>query len=197
MWAVQGLYVVAELVVAARADPTYSLVADTISALGVDACASAGGSCSPWSGLLNASFIGFGVLLALGSLLVPRTPSGAAARTTTVLWVVSGLGSIGTGLLPLDTEPVGHLLASTPIFVAQPAALLVTAAGWRTERPRLATAALIAGVVTAAAATCFLFGVGGASSGGLLERLAIWPTYVWLTVAGLVLLPEPRRRLAE
>ncbi|MDL5155139.1 DUF998 domain-containing protein [Actinomycetospora termitidis] len=163
--ATQPLYIVVELLVAAVAAP-YDLVTSTISELGVAAV-------SPEHAVINGAFVLFGVTLTLGAVLGER-PS----RTARVLWVIAGLSSVATGLAPLDTAPVAHFVVSTPVFLAQPVALLLTGLAVRSR-----TAAAL-GVVSIVASAVFLLGLAP-ELGGLLERLALWPGYLVLGVLGV------------
>lgn len=172
-------YVLTELVVAAATTGGYSFADDTVSDLGAVGCASS--YCSPRHALMNASFVGFGVLLALGALLLaPRI-----GRWATTLLVVSGLSSVGVGLAPVDQDAGLHTLVATPLFVTQPLALLVLA--WTLRRQRTVAVGLAAtGAVTTASAIGFVL-AGSGDGAGLLERLALWPVLVALAVVALVL----------
>ncbi|MCD2186171.1 DUF998 domain-containing protein [Actinomycetospora soli] len=163
--ATQPLYVVVELLVAAFVPGPYSLVRSTISELGVAAV-------SPGHAVINGAFVLFGATLALGAVL------SRLGRTATVLWVIAGLSSIATGLAPLDTAPVTHLVVSAPVFLAQPVALLLTGLA---ARSRVAAGL---GVLSTVASAIFLLGVVP-EAGGLLERLALWPGYLVLGVLGV------------
>lgn len=170
---VRPAYIATEYVVAAATTGGYSFVRDSVSKLGEVGCSDA--YCSPRHELMNGSFVGFGVLLAGGAVLLSR-PLGP---WVTGLLVVSGASSVATGLAPLDEDAVRHAVAATPLFVAQPIA--VGALGWRlrSERPRLARALMATGAVTGAAAVGFVVsGEDGVS--GALERLALWPVLVGL-----------------
>lgn len=184
---VRPLYVATELVVGAATVGGYSFWSDTVSRLGEVGCSAA--YCSPRHEVMNGSFIVFGVLLAAGALLLSR-PLG---RWVTGLLVVSGLSSVATGLAPLDQDVALHALAATPLFVAQPAALLVLGARLRSSRPRLARALLATGAVTAVAAAAFVLSGDGAAAGAL-ERLALWPVLVAVAGAGWVLTSSGTRR---
>ncbi len=95
----------------------------------------------------------------------------------TGLLVVSGLSSVATGLAPLDQDTTLHAIAATPLFVAQPIALIVLGIRLRAHRPRLAGALLTTSGVTAAAAVGFVL-LGDSPVAGALERLALWPVMV-------------------
>lgn len=178
-------YIATEFVVAAATTGGYSLVADSVSRLGEVGCSSA--YCSPRHDLMNGSFMGFGVLLAAGAVLLSR-PLGPWA---TGLLVVSGLSSIATGLAPLDQDATLHTLAATPLFVAQPIALIVLGARVRSEQPALGGALVATGALTSAAAVAFVLG-GDGPVPGALERLALWPVLIGL--AGFAWSRLPRRR---
>ncbi len=180
---VRPLYIASELVVAAATTGGYSFVADSVSRLGEVGCSAT--YCSSRHALMNGSFLGFGALLAGGAVLLAR-PLGT---WITALLVVSGLSSVATGFAPLDQDATLHALAATPLFVAQPLALILLGARLRHDRPRLARALLTTGAVTGAAALLFVLSGDGPASGAL-ERLALWPVLVglagfaWARLAG-------------
>lgn len=166
---VRPTYIATEVITAAATTGGYSFLADSVSKLGEVGCAAA--YCSPRHEVMNGSFIGYGALLAGGAALSARTMGPAA----TGLLVVSGLSSIATGLAPLDQDAALHAIAATPLFVAQPLALLALGHRLKHTRPRLAKTLAATGIVTAAAAVGFIaLGEESTISGGL-ERLALWP----------------------
>lgn len=165
---VRPAYVATEVVTARATTGGYSFVSDSVSRLGELGCSAA--YCSPRHEVMNGSFVVFGALLAGGALLLAR-PLGP---TATGLLVVSGASSVATGFAPLDQDATLHALAATPLFVAQPLALLVLGARLRRTRPRLARVLTGTGVLTAGAAAAFVVSPEGGASGAL-ERLALWP----------------------
>ncbi len=183
------LYIVSEFVVAAATTGGYSFVSDSVSRLGEVGCSVA--YCSPRHEVMNGSFIGFGLLLAAGAVLLSRS----LGQWVTALLVVSGLSSVATGLAPLDQDAALHATAATPLFVAQPVALVVLGVRLRNERPRLARALLAGGVVTAAAAVAFVLSADGAAAGAV-ERLALWPVLVGLAAFAWTQLPVGHRQPA-
>lgn len=183
LWLLRPAYVATEVVVAAATTGGYSFVDDTVSDLGAVGCDAA--YCSPRHELMNTSFVVFGVMLALGALLLaPRT-----GRLATVLLVVAGASSVGVGLAPVDQDATLHTLVATPLFVLQPLALLVLARAFRARRA-VAVGLLLAAAVTGAAAVGFVL-LEGSGGAGALERLALWP--VLLALAVVVLTPDVRR----
>lgn len=189
MWGVRPLYFVAELAAAAWSTAAYSFTGNTVSDLGAAGCTTIERSgtpvpvCSPAHHLMNGSFIVFGLLMALGAvLLFGRFGRGPLAVVLTALLVLSGASSIATGLTPLDLNPGGHVLAATPLFLAQPVALVVLGLLLRDRRPRTAAGLMVTGVVCAVAAGTF---IGVDQAIGITERIALWPVFVALAVVGV------------
>jgi hypothetical protein len=167
-------YIATEVVTAAATTGGYSFVADSVSRLGEVGCSAA--YCSPRHDVMNGSFMAYGIALAAGALLLAR-PLGP---WVTGLLVVSGVSSYATGLAPLDQDATLHAIAATPLFVAQPVALLLLGARVREESPRLCTALLATGAVTATAAVGFVLSGEGGRAAGALERAALWPVLLGL-----------------
>lgn len=186
-WLVQPAYLVVEVVLALAAGVGYSLRDDTISALGT-VCDPGDAGCSSAPELMNAAFIGFGLLQALGAVPLLRS----RGRTAVVgwLWVVAGLASVGVGLLPVDRHPTAHSLVAVPIFAAQPLALLLHArlmAAGRVRRAGFGLAALaLVGVAL------FVALLGHDQWVGLAERAAVWPAKLWLAMVVLAAAPWGR-----
>lgn len=179
------VYIATEFVVAGATTGSYSFFADSVSRLGEVGCSTT--YCSPRHELMNASFIGFGVLLVAGAMLLVR-PLGA---WVTALLVVSGLSSVATGLAPLDQDAVLHAIAATPLFVAQPVALIILGARVRHSQAGLSRALLVTGAITAAAAVAFML-LGEGPAPGAFERLALWPVLLGLAAFGWTLIGLPR-----
>ncbi len=172
---VRPVYIATEFVVAAATTGGYSFLADSVSRLGEVGCSDT--CCSPRHELMNGSFMAFGALLAVGAVLLAR-PLGP---WVTGLLVVSGLSSIATGLAPLDQNATLHAIATVPLFLAQPIALVMLGTRMRTDRSRLGGALLTTGAVTGVSAVSFVLSGNGPVSGGL-ERLVLWPVVVGLAV---------------
>ncbi|MGA9714503.1 MAG: DUF998 domain-containing protein [Aeromicrobium sp.] len=189
MWIVRPAYFAAEIAVAAWSTARYSFVDNTISDLGAVECTSiqrfgdAVPVCSPAHDLLNASFVVYGALMALGAVLLHgRFGRGWLAMALTALLVVSGVSSIATGLTPLDLYRDGHVLAAGPLFVAQPIALVVLGLLVRARRPRTGSALIATGALCGVAAGVF---IGVDHAVGVTERMALWPVFVALAVVGV------------
>jgi hypothetical membrane protein len=189
LWTLQPLYIVAEVLIGLRASADYTFAGSTISDLGDTACRPVRGDllCSPWHAGMNATFIWFGCTLALGALLFgARHLPGRAGTASVVLWCVSGLGSVGVGLFPVNEDPTVHGIVALPIFAAQPVALLLMAVSLRASRPRLARVTVVAAAASAVGSIGFGVLVGtDAGTIGAFERLALWPGYAWVSVIAL------------
>jgi hypothetical membrane protein len=166
-------YIATEVVTAAATTGGYSFVADSVSRLGEVGCSAT--YCSPRHEVMNGSFMAYGIALAAGALLLAR-PLGP---WVTGLLVVSGVSSYATGLVPLDQDATLHAVAATPLFVAQPVALLLLGTRTRGQHPRLGAALLATGAVTSAAAVGFVLS-GEGRAAGALERAALWPVLLGL-----------------
>lgn len=138
---------------------------------------------------MNAGFVWFGLTLAVGALLLgSRLLSGPLGRAAVAAWCVSGIGSVGVGLVPVNEQGGLHGLVALPVFLAQPVALVLTALSLRATRPALARGTLAAGMLSAAGVLGFaaLLAVDGSTALGATERLALWPGYVWVGVIAVV-----------
>lgn len=153
--------------------------------------------CSPWHDVMNVGFIWFGVTLALGALLLgSRILPGRIGAAAVAVWCVSGLGSIGVGLVPVNENGSLHGLVALPVFLAQPTALLLAGLSLRALRPTLARATLGVAALSAVGVIGFaaILMVDGSAALGALERLALWPGYIWVGVIAVVSRPALPRR---
>ncbi len=172
-----------------QASADYSFAGSTVSDLGDTACRQVRGDvlCSPWHAGMNVAFVWFGFTLLVGALLLgTRMLGGRIGTAAVVAWCVSGLGSIGVGLFPVNEDATIHGLVALPIFVAQPLAVLLTGIALRGTRPGAARLAYVLAALSAVGAVGFGFTVGTDSALiGALERLALWPGYVWVSVVAV------------
>ncbi len=200
-WLVQPLYVVVELLVAAAASPSYSLRNDTISALGQVSCSpghygSTVPVCSSGHIVLNAAFVLFGLLRAIGAILLRELLDPTCWRAAAVAgWVASGICSAAVGLAPVDRAPSMHALAAAPVFVLQPVAVVASAIALRRTadiRVGVSAAGFVVGAASVVGALSFGLRTGQPTWVGALERLALWPAYVWLGIVAATLLTQLR-----
>lgn len=190
----QPLYIVAELVAAGGSIAPYSLVDQTMSDLGATTCTSVEYPygpvelCSPWHPLLNGSLVVSGVLLLVGAVLLHGfLPRRRSTTASTVAWVVAGLSSVATGLVPVDHDLALHSLVALPSLLAMPIGLLLLAASLRRTIPWVAGTAAALGLASLAGAVVFVVTAASPELGGVWERLGFWPSYLCLPVVALVL----------
>lgn len=175
-WAVRPAYLVIEVFVAIFSVGGYSFVDDTVSDLGTARFSDA-------PAVMNASFVVFGALMAFGAVaLFGRFGRDRIGIAASALLVVSGVSSIAVGLIPVDQYPDGHVLAAAPLFIAQPAALVLLGLAVRHRRPR--TGAVVVGIGALCAAAALVF-IAFDDLAGVTERIALWPVFVVLAVLGL------------
>ena len=185
-WTLQPLYVVVEVLVGLQASADYSFGRSTVSDLGDTACRQVRGDvlCSPWHAGMNLAFMWFGCTLVVGALLLgTRLLPGRSGRAAVVAWCVSGVGSVGVGLFPVNEDPTAHGLVALPIFVAQPLAIALMGVSLRSQHPRLSLASYVVAGASVVGAAGFGLLVGDVSGPiGAFERLALWPGYLWVCV---------------
>jgi hypothetical membrane protein len=192
-------FAVSQVVVAFAWSTPYSWRDNYISDLGNTACgefavphAAAMYVCSPLAGVMNASFIASGILIIAGaSLLYASWPRRKMTAIAMALWVLAGLGKIGVGLVPENTNVAIHLLAAFNIPVESVAVLLTSLALLPTN-PGLGRLGLVMASIgltgTALGIAAEVLGPGlylGLGVGGM-ERVAEYPATVWRFAAGVV-----------
>ena len=172
----------------------YSYRDNYISDLGAALCERV---CSPWHACMNASFVAQGVLIATGTLLLPRRLlPGFAGVLARVALVCAALGVLTVGIAPEDVNMNVHLMGARTHFLAGTLAMLCAAlalpfagrrrTGQRDEGLRPGPALL--GFAVAAFGDALLV-LGNAQTSAILgsgttERLAAYPLPLWLAWTG-------------
>lgn len=151
--------------------------------------------CSPWHPAMNAVFVGAGLLLALGALLAHRAlRPGRAATVTVASAVAAGSGYVLAGLHPADVDENLHVLGALLVFAFGNAALLAAALGRSPLLRELRRVSAFLGLLGLAGTVLFLSRVDAGIGVGGMERVAVFPLFAWVTVAGLRLLWSRRSR---
>jgi Protein of unknown function (DUF998) len=170
----------------------YTWIAQPVSGLGL-------GESGPW---MNAAFIGGGVLVAVGTSATAGwwRARGGLGTTAIILMTAMGLGMIVCGVFTLESMMLhlsGFLLA-----VPLPAlGFLFAAAAVRRDRPRLALAGVIGGILTFVLFAIFMMtfdatGAGGNDGiAGLIQRALI--VVAMITQSVLVVGVSHRARIAS
>lgn len=194
-WAVQPAYIAGEVLIGVAAGVAYSFRDDTISALGTGCSQAVLSGCSsqPWA--MNATFICFGALQALGAWHLIRDRTSRRSQILGGLWAVAGSFSVLVGVFPVDSHPVAHTLVALPVFICQPLALILHA---RMSSGRLRTAGLGLATISVVGAVSFGALLGSDTWEGFAERVAIWPAKLWLglVASGMIVSRLPRSGLS-
>lgn len=202
-------YVVAQLVAAAAWSTPYSWNRNYISDLGVTSCGELdlphGGVelvCSPLHAVMNASFALSGILLVVGIVLLwSYWPPGPAAKVGSVLLIMAGAGKVLTGMFPENTQLSLHLLGALNIPLGALGVLLLSVSllrhrGGSSSASWLGVAGLVLSIIGLVASAlssaaqvqgpAVLLGLGA----GAMERLAGYPTNLWLLLLGVSVLAQ-------
>lgn len=208
VWALAVLQYVAATLVAASAwsSPPYSWLNNSISDLANTQCgpfALPNGTpsyvCSPLHAVMNGSFVLTGVLVIVGALLLWRVwPSSWLNDTAMVLLVVMGLGKILVGFAPENTDLGLHLMGSLNVPLGSIAVLLLSLVMHRAH-PGLSAIGMVLAVVGLMGTVLSTLGeyAGpalylGLGAGGM-ERIATYPTHLWLLLVGVVTIRSATR----
>lgn len=154
----------------------YSRSREAISVLGASAW--------PAHGVMNASLIAQGVLLAAGLVLLTPALLGGARRAVPVLLGLAALGVVVAGIFPQDVVHPLHVTGLLLYLAGGSLGLLGLAYGVRPRSEALGTTLAVLGVVATAATVFFVTGVTGYLGTGGTERVAAYLVPVGLALAG-------------
>jgi hypothetical membrane protein len=190
-WLLTLQFFVAEAIAQLRFGAGYSRADNVISDLGA--------SYSPAAGLMNASFVLQGVLIATGALLLRPVLRGVAGRLATVLLVVAAAGVIVVGIVPLDADSTVHAVGAGAHLAGSSLGLLALAHAMRQRSEGLGSIVAVLGVVASAASVFFVAGITRFLGEGGMERAAVYPLPLALAITALALwrsgagTPDPTR----
>lgn len=209
-WILSAILIPAQIIVALMWPRGYSLTGNTISDLGVTACAQYAESgqhlrevCSPGFQLFNISMIISGALIVLGALLLHGWWNRRSGRVGTICLAIAGAAVAVVGLAPWDLYPEFHDAFATAQAILQWSAMLLLAIAAGPGAFRRVTVA--AAVVSVAGFLLFVSALEGAQIPvlglGGSERLSFDTLTVWNMCVGIAILahtPVHRRgRLAK
>jgi len=177
-WLLTLQFFVVETVAASRFSG-YSRVDDVISDLGTAA--------SPAAGLMNASFVLQGVLIAAGALVLTPVLATSAGRAARLLLVVAGLGVALVGVAPSDTSSTLHTFGAGGYLFGGAAGLVALAYAVRPRSEALGTTLALAGLLGFIGTVFFATGVHNLLGEGGTERLAAYVVPLALPLTGVVL----------
>ena len=185
-WMLSVQYFLVQIVVAAAWKVPFSLMRNTISDLGNTVCAPFSDRivCSPLHGLMNASFIVFGVTMVVGSFFITSEfRKNAWSRAGFFGMGLAGLGTVLVGIFPENTVGTMHIIGAVlPFFVGNLSLVILSHSlqlppGFRAYTRASGYVALIA-LVLFTLNHYIGFGLGG------LERLVSYPQALWLIAFG-------------
>jgi hypothetical membrane protein len=197
VWILAGQYFAAQIVAAGVFRGGYSWRANVISDLGNTGCGEYYHRfvCSPDSGIMNASFILLGIIMALGSLLIYQEfRESRASLAGFGLLALGGLGAILVGVFPENTISGLHAIGAVLALGVANLSLIILALALRCVRASLRLYTLATGVVSLAAFFLYIFGIYFGLGQGGMERLASYPQSLWLMLFGLYMTASHLRR---
>ena len=195
LWVLGALvFFAANIAVGLRWNTSYSWLHNNVSDLGVTTCGNFTDNkttryaCSPWHPLMNASFAVAGALVLAGVVLTWNRWLPGRAKTSRVLIGIGAFAWILVGLFPADVHRGGHGAAAWLIFY--PGNIGLLSLGWSKNPQDLWVRIFTIGAGFIAVFGTFFFvpriylGIG---TGGM-ERLAVFPLFMWALVMGIALL---------
>ncbi|WP_030160877.1 DUF998 domain-containing protein [Streptomyces sp. NRRL S-244] len=196
LWAsLAQIFVVNNAIVLPRAS-SRNLVEHIISALGDTRCGLVGGFrfCSPWHEAADIAWIIGGVCLIVGALLNAAVfPPDRLRNLAFGVLAVSGVGLVSTGFNPYNLRPAVHLLsAGTCFFCGAVGVLLLGGMLRQAHRPYWGAAGILCGVTSIVSATLTALRPDPYVQ-GLFERIAAWPSVVWVICFGTYIAVSTRR----
>jgi hypothetical membrane protein len=193
IFTVAALYFLIQLIAAWVFIPSYSLVSNSISDLGVTTCGSYGSPaiCSPrWWLMDYVGFLVLGLVMVVGSALLYHEFTERVARERRAamfgfaLIALGGLGSILVGFFPENENRTMHIIGAFLAIAIGNVAILVLGAVL-TLPESMRRSMLMFSSLALAALLCFAshrsFGIGR----GTMERIAAYPVSIWLITFGL------------
>jgi hypothetical membrane protein len=178
-WLLTLQFFVAETIAQLRFGGEYSRADDVISDLGA--------SYSPAAGLMNASFVLQGVLIAAGALLLRPALPRAAGRLAVALLTVAAVGVAVVGIVPLDADRTVHAIGAVAFLAGSSLGLLALAHALRPRSEPVGSVVAVLGLLSTAASIFFFAGITRFLGEGGTERVAAYALPVALAVAGVTL----------
>jgi hypothetical protein len=194
-WIVSLSYFVGQAIaqLAWKGPPSYSMISDPVSDLGVTVCGTvkigglSGYYCSPLYLAEDAGFVITGVAIFLGVCLTRGVwPRSRSSNAGLVLLALAGAGKVAAGLSAANVDLTIHLL-DVPGIVLGNIGMIMVGRALRAEARRVARFTEALGVIGLIGILGFLAG-SHSGVGGLLERIGGYPLIVWAAIIGIVLL---------
>ncbi len=180
-------YFLAEALVAQGYRGPYSLRLNYISDLAATACTAV---CSPLHPLMNAAFILQGALILGGSVAAWRLGPPWLWRVSCAVMAASAPGIVLVGLVPEDAGSPLHVIGAGENLLASGVAMGLMALSLRRVAPLRAAIGGVGAVLALAALAALGQRADPGLGIGVVERIAAYPTPVWLAATGLWLWRE-------
>lgn len=159
----------------------YNFIADRISDLGAVR--------SPMHGLVNASMVLQGFLIAGGAVLMRAAFPASRLRMLGLAFVaLNGAGVLLVGVVPEDTNRFVHDIGALALFLTGNLAMIVLGASLLHDGSRLrvlGAAGVALGCAGGVAAVLFAVRSVSGHAIGLFEHVAVDPMPIWLMMSGL------------
>ncbi len=202
-WLLAGLiFVIVEAIAATQFTPTYDYAVNYISELGVVGCMEAYNgvqACSPQADLMNAAFIGSGLLFGVASALIYPQLQGRGRRRLLALGVTHAIGLVlvgvfhGGAFVGAEGLAVFHVIGALMAIVGgnlaiafAPVALDFNAPVFFRRLGPWAAAAGLGGLVVLVISSGAKLGIPPGD--GAWERLSVYSISVWDVLIGAWLL---------
>ncbi len=187
------LFVAANLITGlAWRQPRFSWSTNNISDLGNVTCGMwdttrPRDACSPWHVAMNSAMVSTGVLLALGVLLTwSALGPGIAARSVQLLTLAGAGGYLLAGAYPADVNENKHFLGAILIFFLANGGMLVAALARRSPvLTSMRQLSLTLGLVGLGGTALFLAQVDLGIGVGGMERVAVFPLFIWTSAVAV------------
>ena len=174
----------------------YNFATDYISDLGSTGCrVMTSGStryvCSPWHQAMNASFIVFGGLLLIGSVLLWWTwPRCRPSAVGLILLCAAGACAVVIGMSPENINFWPHALAGFTQLPFLNVGMILLGVSVLGPHRHVGLASISAGGVGIIATGLYASGSYRPLGSGIIERLSVDPAALWLAIVGGWLLRE-------
>ena len=179
----------------------YNPATDDISLLGVTRCGALTDpmtqatiiACSPLHTVFNAGLVFMGVSVLIGALLTRRNWPGKMGAAGVGLLSIAAAGTVLSGLAPINEKVSLHLLGAMIYFPLIGIAIALLGLSVRKTEKMFSHFSLACGVI------CFIgFFVYGNYLAldlprGIMERVAAYPSTLWVVACGVFLLARRRR----
>lgn len=176
--------------------PGYRPLDHDISLLGVTTCAPFADPmsgaplrlCSPWHAAMNVSFVALGLLILAGAALTTPLWRGRAGRLGAGLLVLASLGTMASGVWPVNVNAALHGLGALVYFFFASLGIVLVGLSRRCDAPMFAAASWAAGVGGLAAFFAYPHYAALSLPRGLVERVAGYPSSLWFVGAAILIL---------